>query len=106
MQKEKEPRVADSQYGAPLATAGENQPVPTSPRRDVRALNRGIALLRSMVAEHEDDRRTGEHEWRQCRRCLALGMLEQSRPIADLAKVLEDYERLLRIARANHGKVG
>ncbi len=101
--KEDDTRVDEGQShtGRPTgSTASANEA--KRPKRDVRALNRAIALLRSVVAPHEDDKKTGDHNWRQCRRCLAMEMMDHARSIDDLTKLLEDYTSLLAKARADY----
>ena len=58
-------------------------------------LDKARALLLSMVAEHENIRRNGEHSWRKCRACLAVNELENNpHAQACLRELIEEYDRL------------
>jgi hypothetical protein len=54
---------------------------------------KGLALLRSLAADHENDRHSGDHAWRRCRVCLARESLDHKGVSEQLRALLAEYDR-------------
>jgi hypothetical protein len=65
-----------------------------------RDYDKTVALLKSIAAPCQSDRRNAEHSWRHCRHCLAVAELEDSEVRARLAAFLLAVE----VADQNYGK--
>src|SRR5690349_4992792 len=58
---------------------------------------KGIALLKSMIAPHDDGPEGLEHAWRHCRRCLARHEFEGN-------KKADDYLRAVVEGQLSHAR--
>jgi hypothetical protein len=61
-----------------------------------------MALLKSIAAPCQSDRKNAEHSWRNCRHCLAIAELEQD----DVRAKLQVFLLAVEIGDRHYGKTG
>lgn len=77
----------------PLVRAEDATPIGTAPAETDGKRAKALKLLEAMVQPCEDQRKSGEHEWRKCRRCLAHQLAEEAHGTELLAGLFTELQR-------------